>query len=476
MTARDAVTRALESASVIDVRSPYDGAIVGTVRAAPLDAAPAIVERALTGATVAGALPRSRRSDILSQAAVLVEARADTLARTISREAGKPLRQARKEVARCVNTLRLSGEEAKRLVGETIPFDSYPGSEDRNGYYTLEPLGVILAITPFNDPLNLVAHKLGPAIATGNAVILKPSLLAPLSAQALVEILWEAGAPHDALQIVHGGAEIASALVRDRRIRMVTFTGGPATGEAITRDAGLKKIAMDLGGNAPVIVMADCDLKDAAESCVSGAFWAAGQNCIGTQRIFVAEPAYEPFVRYFVELTRKMVVGDPLDDTTDMGPMIGEEQAKRTERWVEEAVAQGATVLTGHRRHGALYEPTVLVDVPCNTRVWTDEVFAPVVTITKFTDLQQALDAANASESSLHAGVFTSRLEIALGAAERLQAGGVMINDSSDYRFDGMPFGGFKYGSLGREGVRFAMTEMTQPKVVCFRRNRALPI
>ncbi|CAM2170697.1 putative aldehyde-dehydrogenase-like protein y4uC [Paraburkholderia sacchari] len=474
MSARDAVTTDLEPGGVSNVRSPYDGTVVGTVRLSPVESAPAIVERALLGAGVAGALARSQRFEILSRAAALVVARAEGLARTISLEAGKPLRQARKEVARCVNTLRLSGEEAKRLVGETIPFDSYPGSEDRTGYYTLEPLGVILAITPFNDPLNLVAHKLGPAIATGNSVILKPSLLAPLSAQALVEILWEAGASRDALQIVHGGAEIASALVRDKRIRMVTFTGGPATGEAITREAGLKKIAMDLGGNAPVIVMADCDLKHAAESCVSGAFWAAGQNCVGTQRIFVAEAAYEPFVRYVVELTRKMVVGDPLDEATDMGPMIAEDQAARIERWVDDAISSGAKVLTGHRRRGAMYEPTVLVDVPCDVRVWADEVFAPVVSITKFSDLQQALDAANAPENSLHAGLFTSRLEIALGAAERLQAGGVMINDSSDYRFDGMPFGGFKYGSLGREGVRFAMTEMTQPKVVCFRRNRAL--
>ncbi|MCA8204465.1 aldehyde dehydrogenase family protein [Burkholderia sp. AU33545] len=474
MSARDAVMSDCTAAAVADVRSPYDGSIVGQVRLSPADAAPVLVERALDGARAAATMSRSQRADILFRAAVSVEAQAETFARTIALEAGKPLRQARKEVARCVNTLRLSGEEAKRLNGETIPFDGYPGSEDRSGYYTLEPLGVILAITPFNDPLNLVAHKLGPAIATGNAVILKPSLLAPLSAQALVEVLWDAGAPRAALQIVHGGADIASALVRDRRIRMVTFTGGPQTGEAITRDAGLKKIAMDLGGNAPVIVMADCDLKDAAESCVSGAFWAAGQNCIGTQRIFVAEAAYEPFVRYFVELTGRMVVGDPLDDATDMGPMIGEEQAIRIARWVDEAVAGGATVLTGHRRRGALYEPTVLADVPHDARVWTDEVFAPVVTIEKFTDLQQALDAANASESCLHAGVFTNRLEVALGAAERLQAGGVMINDSSDYRFDGMPFGGFKHGSLGREGVRFAMTEMTQPKVVCFRRNRRL--
>lgn len=475
MTAREAVTNDLVGAGVFEVRSPYDNALVGTVRLSAVEGVEGIIDRAQVGAGAAATLPRSSRAEILFKAAGFVEARAALLARTISREAGKTIRQARKEVARCVNTLRLSGEEAKRHVGETIPFDSYAGSEDRTGYYTLEPLGVVLAITPFNDPLNLVAHKLGPALATGNAVILKPSLLAPLSAQALVDILWEAGIPRDVLQIVHGGTDVASALVRDKRIRMVTFTGGPVTGEAITREAGLKKIAMDLGGNAPVIVMADCDLKDAAESCVSGAFWAAGQNCIGTQRVFVAEAAYDQFVRYFVELTGRMVVGNPLDDATDMGPMIGEEQAMRIESWVDEAVAKGATVLTGHRRQGALYYPTVLVNVPCDVRIWTEEVFAPVVSISRFADLQQALALANDTESSLQAGIFTNHLEVALGAAEQLQAGGVMINDSSDYRFDGMPFGGFKYGSLGREGVRFSMAEMTQPKVVCFRRNRSLP-
>jgi acyl-CoA reductase-like NAD-dependent aldehyde dehydrogenase len=454
-----------------EVCSPFDGSLVGTVPLTQPQELPLIVQRAQHGATLAAALPRYQRAALLQQAAALVEQQAETFARTIASEAGKAIRQARKEVARGINTLRLSAEEAKRHGGEIIPFDAYPGAADRTGYYTHEPLGVILAITPFNDPLNLVAHKLGPALAAGNAVILKPSLLAPLSAQRLVECLWQAGVPREALQIVHGGTEVAEPLVRERSIRMVSFTGGPASGEAITRAAGLKKIAMDLGGNAPVLVMADCDLKEAAEACVSGAFWAAGQNCIGTQRILVARPVYAAFTRYLVELTAAMQVGDPLAEATDMGPMISAEQAQRIEGWVAEALAQGATLLAGHRRDGALYSPTVLADVPTDAKVWRDEVFAPVVSVAPFDDLAQAIAAANDSESSLQAGIFTSHLETALSVAERLQAGGVMINDSSDFRFDGMPFGGFKYGSLGREGVRFSIAEMSQPKVVCFKRK-----
>jgi glyceraldehyde-3-phosphate dehydrogenase (NADP+) len=465
--------QSISRSGLFEVLSPFDRSVVGTVPLAHVDDTQDVIVRAQHGASQAAVLARSKRAEMLFKTAALVEQRSEAFARTISSEAGKTIRQARKETARCVNTLRLCAEEAKRLTGEVIPFDSYAGSENRSGYYTLEPLGVILAITPFNDPLNLVAHKLGPAIAAGNAVILKPSLLAPLSAQALTECLWEAGVPPDALQIVHGGPDVASALVREKSIRMVTFTGGPATGEAITRDGGLKKMAMDLGGNAPVIVMADCDLRDAAESCVSGSFWAAGQNCIGTQRIFVAASAFNQFVEYFVELTRKMIVGNPLDERSDMGPMISESQAERIENWVTEAVSMGARVLTGHRREGAFYYPTVLVDVPPHCHLWADEAFAPVVSIASFTNLKDAVIAENASGSSLQAGIFTNNLEAAFAVAGSLQAGGVMINDSSDYRFDGMPFGGFKYGSLGREGVRFSMLEMTQPKVICIKRNPA---
>lgn len=455
------------------VYAKFDGAPLGEVALTPAEAADAIVARAEAGRHAARALPRHERARLLGAVADEVEQQAEEFARTIALEAGKVMRQARKEVARCVNTLRLSAEEAKRLAGEVIPFSAYPGSENRSGHYTLEPLGVILAITPFNDPLNLVAHKLGPALAAGNAVILKPSKLAPLSAQRLVEAFWRAGLPRQALQIVHGERALLERLVADRRIRMISFTGGPETGEAIMRQAGLKKMAMDLGGNAPVIVTADADLDDAVASCVSGAFWAAGQNCIGTQRILVAAAIYPPFVERFALATGRLRVGNPLDEEADMGPMISEAEARRIEGWVEEAIGQGARVLTGHRRDGALYAPTVLLDVPRTARVWRDEVFAPVVSIVPFSDLDQAVALANDSESSLHAGVFSRDLDTALTLADALEAGGVMINDSSDYRFDGMPFGGAKYGSLGREGVRFAVHEMSQPKVFCLRRQPA---
>lgn len=470
MNARSMPSQA-EKQLFCEVRAPFDESVVGSVRLTQLSELPAIIEHAKHGAKLSSQLSRNQRAEILFKTAELVLKDATNFAKVISLEAGKTIRQARKEVARCVNTLRLSAEEAKRHVGEIIPFDAYAGSENRSGYYTHEPLGVILAITPFNDPLNLVAHKLGPALAAGNAVILKPSLLAPLSAQHLAECFWQAGVARDMLQVVHGEVEVTAPLVRERSIRMISFTGGPVSGEAITREAGLKKMAMDLGGNAPVIVMADCDLNDAAESCVSGAFWAAGQNCIGTQRIFIERSVYARFSQLVIEMTTSMKVGNPLDEDSDMGPMINEAQAQRIERWVNEAIDQGAKLLCGNRREGALYYPTILTDVPVDARVWCEEVFAPVVILTQFDDINTALEAANDTESSLQAGIFTSNLETALSMAEKLEAGGVMINDSSDYRFDGMPFGGFKYGSLGREGVRFSISEMSQPKVICFKRN-----
>lgn len=452
-----------------EVLSPFDNKVVGEVRVSHLVDITRIMENARQGAVESEAIPRNKRAEILFKAAGLIEERSVEFATIISLEAGKTITQAKKEVLRCVNTIRLSAEEAKRLAGEVIPFDSYTGSEDRIGYYTNEPLGIILAITPFNDPLNLVAHKVGPALAAGNSIILKPSKLAPLSAQKLTEVLWEAGVSRNVLQIVHANGDLTSALVRQREIRMISFTGGPTTGEKITREAGLKKITMDLGGNAPVIVMSDCDVAAAAESCVSGSFWAAGQNCIGTQRIFIARSVYDRFVKYMVELTEAMKVGDPLNEQTDMGPMITEEEAKRIESWVDEAIARGAKVLTGHKRVGAVYYPTILANVPEWAKCWNEEVFAPVVIVIPFDDLDVAISKANANESSLHAGIFTSNLHLALKLSKALQAGGVMINDSSDYRFDGMPFGGFKYGSLGREGVKFAVHEMSQPKVVCFK-------
>ncbi|MNF75477.1 Sulfoacetaldehyde dehydrogenase [compost metagenome] len=326
---------------------------------------------------------------------------------------------------------------------------------------------MILAITPYNDPLNLVAHKLGPAIAGGNAVVLKPSELAPLSAVKLVSYLNKAGLPPEVVSVATGDAALGKALVAPRAVRMISFTGGFITGEQIAHSAGLKKLAMDLGGNASVIVMGDCDLEAAVESCVSGAYWAAGQNCIGTQRILIDTKIYKTFKEKFVEQSWALVVGNPADEATDVGPMISEAAAKRAEQSVIDAVEGGATLLLGNTRKGTLFSPTILEGVSFDCKIWHEEVFSPIVILQEISTLEDALILANAPEYSLHAGIITSNLNTAMKAAKLLEAGGVMINDSSDYRFDAMPFGGFKYGSMGREGVRFAYEDMTQPKVVC---------
>lgn len=382
-------------------------------------------------------------------------------------EAGKTIRQARKEVRRAVTTLSLSAETARAATGEMIPFDAFEGSENRKGWFTREPLGIVVAITPYNDALNLVAHKLGPALAGGNAVVLKPSPHTPLTAELLVGILIDAGMPDEIVTVVHGDREVAAALVAAREVRLVSFTGGFATGEAIARGAGLKRLAMELGGNAPVIVFDDADLPHAVEACVSGAFWAAGQNCVGAQRLLVQRGIYEAFRERFVAATAALRAGDPSDEGTDVGPMITEDAAARAERVVDDAVRAGARVLVGHRREGAVYAPTVIEGVPLSCELWADEAFAPVVVLAAFDTEDEAIAHANEVEYALHAGTFTTDLGRALRVADRLEAGGVMINDSSDYRVDSMPFGGAKYGSMGREGVRFAYEEMTQPKVVC---------
>ncbi|PCK77476.1 aldehyde dehydrogenase family protein [Rhizobium sophoriradicis] len=459
------------SLAPITVHSPYDGSVLGTVDSTEAGDIGELLARARRGAELSSKLPRHKRANILEGAAQIIESRRESFAETIVREAGKTIVQARKEVLRCVNTLKLSAEEAKRNAGEIVPFDAYVGSEQRQGWFTREPLGIITAITPYNDPLNLVAHKLGPAIAGGNAVLLKPSNLTPFSAINLVDALVEAGLPPEIITVVHGDREIVTALVSARDVRMVSFTGGFATGEAISRKAGLKKLAMELGGNAPVIVMSDCDFDKAVEGCVSGAFWAAGQNCIGAQRVLVQAELYERFRDAFVAATEKLKAGDPLKEDTDVGPMISKEVAQRTETAVNDAIAAGAKLLCGRKRERSLYHPTVLEGTPVTCRLWHEEVFAPVVMLAPFETLDEAIELANEPEYSLHAGIFTSNLNVALDAACRIEAGGVMINDSSDYRFDAMPFGGSKYGSMGREGVRFAYEEMTQPKVVCINRG-----
>lgn len=466
-----AMAEPLITTNTIDVLNPFDGSLVGVVPDDDLASVRRALLAAERGFKMSRALSRHERATILERTAALVEEQSDAFARLITDESGKVLRAARKEVGRCINTLRLSAEEAKRLGGEVIPFDSFPGSERRVGFYKREPIGIVVAITPFNDPLNLVAHKLGPVVAAGNSVVLKLSELAPLSGARLAALFIEAGLPSEIITVLTGrGAIIGPALVSNPSVRLVSFTGGFETASAIKNAMGLARISMDLGGNGAVVVLNDCDLDHAVVQTTSGAFWAAGQNCIGVQRVFVQNGIFEQFAERVAQAARGLVVGNPQDERVDMGPMISVSAAKRAQEWIRDAVDAGARILTGGQRDGTLLQPTVLTDVPDSARLACEEAFAPVVCINRIGTLDEGIARANATPYGIHAAIFTRDLGSALSAAEELEAGGVMINDSTDYRLDAMPFGGVKAGSLGREGVRFAIEEMTQTKVICFNR------
>ncbi|MDQ0247839.1 glyceraldehyde-3-phosphate dehydrogenase (NADP+) [Bacillus fengqiuensis] len=453
----------------MEVRDPQDGKLVGTVPLANLDDVDIALEAAVRGSERAHSMPIHQRISILRKATEELENRVEEFARVIALEGIKTIREARKEVMRCVETLRISSEEARRIKGETIPFDQSPGSENKVGYYMREPVGIILAITPFNDPLNLVAHKIGPAIAGGNAIILKPHEETPLCALMLAEVLMNAGLPKGVLQVITGiGREIGEKLVTDSRVRMISFTGGQLTGEKIIKMAGLKKVSMELGSNAPTIIMNDADLDLAVPSCVSGAFWAAGQNCLHVQRLLVHSEIYDLFKERFISLSSSYQVGDKLDENTDMGPLINEEAAKRVEQSVNEALSNGANLLMGGNRNGNFYAPTLLENVPNNTRLSYEEIYGPVTIIESFTNFEDAINRANSVDYGLQAAIFTRNLETAFKGISDLKVGAVMINESTDYRIDAMPFGGTKGSGLGREGVYFTLMEMTEPKVSCF--------
>ncbi|OQY43076.1 MAG: aldehyde dehydrogenase [Anaerolineaceae bacterium 4572_78] len=451
------------------IRNPQDGSEIDTVPLAGADVMKSAIDYAVEGFERSRKMPTHQRISILQKAADLIQERHEEFSQTLAKEGIKTISEARKEVTRCIETIRISAEESRRIVGKTIPFDQMPGSENRFGYYIRMPIGIIGAITPFNDPLNLVAHKVGPAIASGNAIIVKPHSHTPLSALLLAEVIHEAGIPPAILQVITGrGSIIGDVLVTDPRVRMISFTGGRGTGEDIMKRVGLKKIGMELGSNSPVIVMDDCDMKLAVESSVSGAFWAAGQNCLHAQRIIIHDSIYDEFSKLFIAATKAYKVGDKLDESTDMGPIVNDEEATRVENMVKEAIDKGATLLTGGKRKGTFYDPTVLENIPDTCSLASDEVYGPVCTFHRFKTLDEAIDIANSVDFGLQSAIFTNDLKTAIYASHELQCGGVMVNDSTDYRIDAMPFGGIKGSGLGREGIEFAVHEMTEPKVVCF--------
>jgi glyceraldehyde-3-phosphate dehydrogenase (NADP+) len=457
----------------IEVKDKYSGEVIGRVPSIQVEQLPDIIKEAFAAFSKhLETLPLHKRAEVLMEASSLIRKRKDDFAKLIAREAAKPIKYSRKEANRASLTLQFSAEEAKRIHGETIPFDAEPRGQDRTGYWYRVPAGLVAAITPFNDPLNLVAHKLGPAVAAGNTVVLKPASLTPLSAVKLVETLQEAGLPRDYVRVVTGdGEKLGPTLVSSPYVRVVTFTGGVQAGEKIAKMAGLKKIAMELGSNCPVIVMEDAPLDFTVSCVVDAGFNCQGQNCIHAQRIMIHESRYEELIDRLVEDTKKLRVGNPLDESTDVGPMIKESHAIRVENWVNEAVRKGAKLLVGGERKGSVYAPTILAEVPKGATIAAEEVFGPVMVVAKFEKMSDAVRESNSTNYGLHAGIFTKSIDNALRAIADLNFGSVLINDTSDFRVDFMPFGGMKYSGLGREGVRFAIEEtMTEIKTVIFRK------
>jgi glyceraldehyde-3-phosphate dehydrogenase (NADP+) len=452
-----------------EVIYPYTGDAVAEVA----NATPQDVEEAIGGAVRAfettRKLPAYRRAEILQHAARLIEERGETLARQIVLETGNPLSETRGEVTRTIAIFQTAAEEAKRITGEIVPLDGVPAGERRIGEVRRFPIGPVAGITAYNAPLLLPAHKIAPAFAAGNPVIVKPAPRTPLSALSLGGILLEAGMPEGALSVLPCAVEVARPLVVDARIKVLSFTGSGPVGWALKAQAGRKKVILELGGNGAVIVHADADLAWAAQRCAFGGFLRAGQGCIAVQRIYAQQAVYEPFLSLLTARVREITTGDPLDPATRMGPLIDEAAARRAEAWVREAVEGGATLCTGGQRTGPYLEPTVLTGVTLGMKVSCEEVFAPIVTVVPYTTFDEALAWVNDTPYGLQAGVFCNDLGLIYHAYSELQVGGLIVNDVNTWRVDSMPYGGVKASGCGREGVKYAIEEFTEPRLLALK-------
>ena len=456
----------------IEVRNPYDNSVIDTVPKADgsdIDRALSFAER---GARVMAKLSGYERWKILRKAADLMAARNEELGQLISKEEGKVIAEGRGEANRAVETMMGSAEEAKRIHGETVPLDGDPTGTKKLGFTLRVPCGVVAAISPFNFPLNLVCHKVGPALAAGNSVIVKPATDTPLSALRLTEILLEAGLPPEGIQCLTGsGGEIGDVLVSDRRVRKITFTGSREIGERICRMAGLKKVTMELGSNSPLIIMPDADLGRVAAAVVATGYGNAGQTCISTQRVLTSSKVYSDFLIALGPKVQALTTGNQLDERTKVGPMIREGDAIRVEEWVREAVGGGARVVAGGMRQGAIYSPTVVADLKAAMRISCDELFGPAVAVTPFDSMDEAIALANDTVYGLSAGIFTENLEWAMRFAREVASGNLHVNWGPQWRADLMPYGGLKDSGFGKEGPRYAVEEMTELKMVVFHLN-----
>jgi len=460
-----------EGREVRGILSPYDGSKVAKVHFADSDQ----VSRAVDGAYKAFGRTRSLsshdRSEALNVVSAAIEKNQEGLARSITLCAGKPIKSARVEVTRAVNTFRIASEEARRINGEVIPLDWSPQSENRWGLVRRFPLGVIAGITPFNFPLNLVAHKVAPAMASGNSILLRPASQVAATAGLLSRIIAGCGYPAGGYNFVPCTYDAADVFHEDERIKKITFTGSPAVGWELKRKAPKKKVTLELGGNAALVVEPDANLEYAVSRAVPGAFSYSGQVCISIQRMYLHKKIYERFLADFLEATANLKMGDPLEEETDVGPMITRQAAEQTEEWVREALENGARLLCGGKREGAMFEPTVLENVKPELRISWYEAFAPVVVVYPYTDFDEALENVNHSIYGLQAGIFTNDFKKAFQAYEVLDVGGVILNDIPTYRIDHMPYGGVKESGFGREGLRYAIEEMTELKLLAVNLN-----
>ena len=451
-----------------DTRAPVHDPFTGKILAEVSQGSEADAEDAIRFAAAAtqpmGALPAHARFHLLQRIAGAIYDRRDEFARVMTGEAGKPITDARREVARAVQTFTIAAEEAKRIPGEVIPLDWTPGMDSHVGILRRVPIGPVLGITPFNFPLNLVAHKVAPALAAGNPIVIKPAPQTPMTALLLAEVALEAGVPPGGLNVLPCDNQVAERLVVDPRFKLLSFTGSAAVGWMLKAKCGKKKVVLELGGNAGVIVEQDADLDFAAQRCASGGFGYAGQTCISVQRIFVHHSVVDLFTTKFLLQVARLKGGDPNDEATVVGPLIDQHAAHRVEEWIGEAVAQGARVLLGGKRMGSVVEATVLTNVTPTMKVSCQEVFGPVVTVTPYRQFDEALQAMNRSEYGLQAGVFTQDVNKVFHAFRHLEVGAVLANEIPTFRAEHMPYGGVKDSGLGREGLRVSIEEMTEPR------------
>jgi len=456
----------IEEGAPVEIRAPYDGTVIASVFQGRREHAEAAIAAAVKAFGTTRRLPAFERQRVLRRVSENITERKQEFARTMAQEAGKPIKAARTEVERAIFTFNVAAEESTRIYGEYLPLDWQEFTAGRWGIVRRFPLGPIAGITPFNFPLNLVAHKVAPAIAAGCPLVLKPAPQTPLTALLLAEAVQQAGWPDGGLNVLPLANEDAGLLVTDERIKLISFTGSAAVGWQIKKNCGKKKVVLELGGNAGVIVHSDADLAYAADRCVVGGFSYAGQTCISVQRILVERTAFAKFTDLMLEGVKKLKTGDPLDDSTDLGPLIRENDAVRASDWIQEAIRGGARLLCGGQRRGPVLEPTVLTGTRPEMKVNCQEVFAPVVTVEPYDDFNQALKQINNSPYGLQAGLFTRDAKLIFNAYEELEVGGLIAGDVPAFRIDHMPYGGVKDSGLGREGLRYAIEEMTEPKLL----------